>query len=338
MKKKLAKLLINKLLFVSAYNSTYVKTDLSILEKNYHIRTLIISNWKKNLSKISEIYKGVLWADISYIWFADFVALMVIFFSKLLKKKTVVVIAGYELTKIPEFKYGGQLTILSRMKIKYVLKNADQILTISDFSTNEIRKFVDMKKVRMINLGEDFDFQNVKNKKENFVVTVGRAQRNPRNIMKLKGLDTYVKAAKQIPEAEFVIIGEYDNETYNFIKELSSKIIFTGNLSKEQTLKWFGKAKVYCQISYRESFGLALLEAMNCGCIPVVTSNGALPEVVGDTGFYVRYGNVDETVNAIKKALISKKNDQVRERAVKMFPINKREEELNKVIKELLWN
>ena len=79
MKKKLA-----KLLFVSAYNSTYVKTDLSILEKSYNVRTLIISNWKKNLSKISEMYKGVLWADISYIWFADFVALLVILFSKIL--------------------------------------------------------------------------------------------------------------------------------------------------------------------------------------------------------------------------------------------------------------
>lgn len=329
---------LDRLLFVSAYNSTYVKTDLSILEKSFNVRALIISNWKKNLSKIFQIYKGILWADISYIWFADFIALMVIFFSKLLKKKTVVVIAGYELTKIPEFKYGGQLTLISRLKVKYVLKNADQILTISGFSTNEIRELVDMKKVRMINLGENFDFQNIKNKKENLVVTVGKAQRKPRNIMKLKGLDTYAKAAKQIPEAEFVIIGEYDNETYNYLKEESSNIVFTGNLSKEQTLIWFVKAKVYCQISYRESFGLALLESMNCGCIPVVTSNGALPEVVGDTGYYARYGNLDETVKAIKKALISKNIDQVRERAKKMFPIKKREEELNKVIKELLWN
>ena len=331
MEKKLA-----KLLFISACNSTYVKTDLSILEKSFKVRTLIISNWKKNLGKISEIYKGVLWADISYIWFADFVALLVIFFSKLLKKKTVVVIAGYELTKIPEFKYGGQLTLISRMKIKYVLKNADRILTVSDFSKNEIGKFVDLRKVRMIHLGEGLDCEDVKNKKENLVVTVGKAQRNPRNIMKLKGLDTFVKAAKQIPEAEFVIIGEYDNETYNYLREGSSNIIFTGNLSKEQTLKWFRKAKVYCQISYRESFGLALLEAMNYGCIPVVTSNGALPEVVGDTGYYVRYGDVEDTVKAINKALKSKNNEQARERAEEMFPLQKREEELNKIMKEIL--
>ncbi|HHE37795.1 MAG TPA: glycosyltransferase [Candidatus Cloacimonetes bacterium] len=331
MEKKLA-----KLLFISAYNSTYVKTDLSILEKSFKVRTLIISNWKKNLGKISEIYKGVLWADISYIWFADFVALLVIFFSKLLKKKTVVVIAGYELTKIPEFKYGGQLTLISRMKIKYVLKNADRILTVSDFSKNEIGKFVDLRKVRMIHLGEGLDCEDVKNKKENLVVTVGKAQRNPRNIMKLKGLDTFVKAAKQIPEAEFVIIGEYDNETYNYLREGSSNIIFTGNLSKEQTLKWFRKAKVYCHLSYRESFGLALLEAMNCGCIPFVTSNGALPEVVGDTGYYVRYGDVEDTVKAINKALKSKNNEQARERAEEMFPLQKREEELNKIMKEIL--
>ncbi len=327
-----------KILFVSAYNSTYVKTDLSILKKNHHVRTLIISNWKKNLRRIPEIFKGVLWSDISFIWFADFLALLVIFCSGLLKKKTIVVIAGYELTKVPEFNYGGQLTFFSRLKINYVLKNADQILTISDFSTNEIRKFTDISKVKKICLGEDFGFGRYNYKKENIVVTVGKSQKKSRNIMKLKGLDTFAKAAKKFSDAGFVIIGEYDNETYNYLKEIAPHILFTGKLSKKDTLEWLRKAKVYCQISYRESFGLALLEAMNCGCIPVVTRNGALPEVVGDTGFYVHYGNADETVEAIKEALLSENIDRVRERARKMFPLGKREEDLNKVIKEILWN
>jgi glycosyltransferase involved in cell wall biosynthesis len=64
-------------------------------------------------------------------------------------------------------------------------------------------------------------------------------------------------------------------------------------------------AKVYCQLSYTESFCVAVLEAMACGCIPVVTDRDALPEVVGDVGFIVPYGDVEKTREAILSALLS---------------------------------
>jgi glycosyltransferase involved in cell wall biosynthesis len=63
------------------------------------------------------------------------------------------------------------------------------------------------------------------------------------------------------------------------------------------------RAKVCCQLSYRESFGVAVLEAMACGCVPVVTRAGALPEVVGEAGHYVEYDDVDATVREIRSAL-----------------------------------
>jgi len=46
---------------------------------------------------------------------------------------------------------------------------------------------------------------------------------------------------------------------------------------------------------------------MLCECVPVVTKNGALPEVVGDTGFYVAYDDERDVAEGIKKALKSEK-------------------------------
>ena len=94
---------------------------------------------------------------------------------------------------------------------------------------------------------------------------------------------------------------------------------------------------MYCQLSYRESFGVALLEAMALGCIPVVTKNGALPEVVGDVGFYVEYGDVNKTADAISKALKSNNSEDVIDRVNNKFLLQYREEKLLNLLTEKKW-
>jgi glycosyltransferase involved in cell wall biosynthesis len=82
-------------------------------------------------------------------------------------------------------------------------------------------------------------------------------------------------------------------------------------------------------------FVMAPAEGMACGCVPVVTDRGALPEVVGDTGFYVPYGDEKATAEAIKKALNSDKGKKSRDRIKKMVPIERREKDLKEIIKEM---
>jgi glycosyltransferase involved in cell wall biosynthesis len=77
---------------------------------------------------------------------------------------------------------------------------------------------------------------------------------------------------------------------------------------------------------------MALAESMCCECVPVVINNAALPEVVGDTGFYVPYGDPKATAEAIKEALKSGKGRAARERIKNMFPIAKREKRLIEII------
>jgi glycosyltransferase involved in cell wall biosynthesis len=108
---------------------------------------------------------------------------------------------------------------------------------------------------------------------------------------------------------------------------------FTGYLRHEVLLPHYQKAKVYCQLSTHESFGVALAEAMSCSCVPVVTRKYALPEVVGDTGFYVPYNHPKATPEAIRKALESDKGMQARERVNRHFSLKTRE---RKLIREIL--
>jgi glycosyltransferase involved in cell wall biosynthesis len=69
---------------------------------------------------------------------------------------------------------------------------------------------------------------------------------------------------------------------------------------------------------------------MACGCVPVVTDRGALPEVVENTGIVVPYGDVDATIKAIHIAL-SMDGSSARERA-KFFIKEKRLQMLSDIL------
>lgn len=51
---------------------------------------------------------------------------------------------------------------------------------------------------------------------------------------------------------------------------------------------------------WEEPFGNVALEGMACGCIPIVSDGGGLPEAVGDAGLVFKRGDVDAMVNSIQ--------------------------------------
>jgi glycosyltransferase involved in cell wall biosynthesis len=91
---------------------------------------------------------------------------------------------------------------------------------------------------------------------------------------------------------------------------------------------WFGRATVYAQLSARESFGLALAEAMAAGCVPVVTETGFMPNLVGDTGFLVEYGDAEAAVHAIRAALDCEGGVRARERVRRLYSVERRRQAL----------
>ena len=83
---------------------------------------------------------------------------------------------------------------------------------------------------------------------------------------------------------------------------------------------------------------MSVAEAMLCECVPVTTKNFALPEVVGKTGFYASYGKIDETTEAIEKALKSsrKKGQEARKYIIDNYSLKRRENNLIKTINEIV--
>ncbi len=326
---------MKKLLFVSTYTNPSVLRDFKILKKHFDSKYLYFPNIKKTpvdlLKTFFSLIINVYRVDVCFVRFADFRAYLVILFSKLFHRKTAVAIGGYEVAKELQYNYGALLNKGGEKRIKYILENADIIIANSEFSKNEIIRLVPDKNVHKIYHGIDkiAEFPN----KEDLIVTIGNSYEYKHL---LKGIDTFVRAAKKL-SIRAVVIGDYEKSIYEKLRTIYPEIEMTGYLSQKEIQEILKRAKVYCQLSYRESFGVALLEAMSAGCVPVVTNKAALPEVVGDVGFYTEFGDATKTADAIKKALNSDQSNAVINRVNEMFTLKKREERLIKLLKDNSW-
>jgi len=324
-----------KILFVYLHLSSFVKADFEILQRHFEVTT---HQWTRtrDIKNVLRVIWHILRTDLSFIWFADIHATRVVFLSNLFRKKTMVVIGGYEVANVPEINYGLMLYPKSARRVKYVLENADEVLAVSEFNKNEILNYTKLENIELVYNGIDSNKFKPAGKKEDIVITVAHTISD--STIKIKGLETFIKSAKYLQNVKFLLVGRYLDSSIEQLKAIaSSNVEFIGLVQNEELINLYQKAKVYCQISYRESFGMALAEAMLCECAPVVTDRGAMPEVVGDTGFYVPYGDPEQTAQKIEEALRSDKGKAARARIKTLFPLEKREEKLVKILNALLY-
>lgn len=292
----------------------------------------------KDLKTILPLIKYVYTTDLSFIWFAGGHAARTIFFSKLFNKKSLVIVGGYDVANVPEIGYGLMTFPKSAIRVKYVLENANKILTVDDSLKMDAIKNagVNGRNIQTIPTGYDCEKFKPGEKKENLVLTVGNIIDV---VVKRKGFNTFIETARYLPDIEFVLIGKHVDKSIEYLKSIApSNVKFTGFVSDKELVSWYQKAKVYCQLSRYEGLPNALCEAMLCECVPVGTEYCGIPTAIGNTGFYIPYGDAKATAEAIREALKSDKGNEARERIKNMFPIERREKELINIIKEIMNN
>jgi glycosyltransferase involved in cell wall biosynthesis len=98
--------------------------------------------------------------------------------------------------------------------------------------------------------------------------------------------------------------GKGSKQVINLIKslEIGDRVILPGFV-KQELPALYTLADLFVFPSVYEAFGLPPLEAMSCGTPVIVSTAGALPEVVGDAAIHVDPYSVDEISAAILRVL-----------------------------------
>jgi len=81
---------------------------------------------------------------------------------------------------------------------------------------------------------------------------------------------------------------------------LSEKITWIGEVDETQRNELMSKARCFLHpVTWREPFGLTLVEAMACGCPVIAFNNGSIPEIIvhGKTGYVVN--SIEGMIDAV---------------------------------------
>ena len=113
-----------------------------------------------------------------------------------------------------------------------------------------------------------------------------------------------------------------------------------GEVTPQEKLDLFGRAKLYLQPSYFEGFGLATAEAMAAGCCVITCDVGEVRNVVGDCGLYIQPGRPAELADAVQSLLVDqeavdKLNRKATQRMKEFFSFSRKTATLRTALHEL---
>lgn len=198
----------------------------------------------------------------------------------------------------------GSIDYQDALKLTW-LRNANAVIAISQ----EVRKATFSRSIVIGNPFRDKLFRQTNKKKERDFVFLGR-------LVSDKGADMAIKLLKMLnverkngsERLKLTIIGDGPERNYleNMVQEfsLNGLVNFTGYLGGEPLVECLNSHKYLLVPSrWREPFGNIALEGMACGCLPIVSDGGGLPDAVGNAGVVFQRNNMASLYDKVQDLL-----------------------------------
>jgi len=232
--------------------------------------------------------------------------------------RSVVSIHDIIFEQFPQF-FSRFEVLRSKTLFPWSARRADHIITLSQFSKNEIvsRYHVPPEKVSVIYEAPRREFRPMNRGqcqeklvqkyriRSPFILYVGRVQAR-KNLLRL--VDAFARLSSRGIDEQLVVVGGHDwlaERVKHRVAELNltDKVRFTGYVDLSDLPLFYNAAELFVFPSISEGFGIPVLEALACG-VPVVTSYGSsLEEISGGAAVLADPFSIDSIAGAISTVL-----------------------------------
>ncbi|EAZ80697.1 glycosyltransferase family 4 protein [Algoriphagus machipongonensis] len=278
-------------------------------------------------------------------FFGGYHSVLPVWFGKVFRKRCLIQAGGMDCINMAEIGYGNYRKKWLRKATSYSFKNCDLILPVAealvkqdyryDSSISEKQGLLNLipelkTEIKVIPNGFDTDFWKDLNQERPSFSFISVATGTSHSVRaKIKGYDLIEELASRHPDWSFTLIGDpaYPTSMPN-VKVLGKK-------SPNELIQLYNKHQFYLQLSASEGFPNSLGEAMACGCIPVGSAVGAIPEIIGDTGIILPQKSLpqlENLINSIPSSNIDLLRKSASQKIQKMYSYQKRKQALLKAL------
>ncbi len=332
--------------------STFIQKDIDILSKKYKVITPK-HNWTDKkfipLRFLQQFYflcKNISGCSAVFVMFGGYWSFLPSLFGKFFKKQVFIILGGTDCVSFPSLNYGSLRKPLLATFIKWSyqlcskLIPVDNSLVYCNYNYYEYSQFqhqgykyffpkINTPYEVVYNGFDPVSFRRPINRKEqNSFIVVAYISNMVR--VKLKGIDIVLKLAEVYDYCSFTVVGIQKNVS-DQLGTIPENVVLLPFLPQDEFKYNLLSSEFVLQLSISEGFPNALCEAMLCGCIPIGSSVGAIPYIIGDTGFVLKSSNteyIEGEFSYIVKLTEKEKTElaeKARSRIIDNFHISRRE-------------
>jgi glycosyltransferase involved in cell wall biosynthesis len=231
-------------------------------------------------------------------FFGGYHCILPVVFGKAFGKKCTIQAGGTDCINMPEIGYGNFRKKWLRMSTVFSFKNCSLILPVAEALVSQHYNYdprINPKQgllqlipglktpIQVIPNGFDTKFWKelgMERVRHSFISVATSTSTLARALV--KGYDLIAQLAASNPEWSFTLVGDANYQA------TSPNILVLGKERPEALVQLYNTHEFYLQLSSSEGFPNALGEAMACGCIPIGSAVGAIPEILGDTGLLLK--------------------------------------------------
>ncbi|MCP1104995.1 glycosyltransferase family 4 protein [Serratia nevei] len=238
--------------------------------------------------------------------------------------------------------FSRKFRALYSVLIPAMLKNSKRLITVSEFSRNEINEVYHCpkEKIAVVYNAVSGEFHRKPDAKiNNYLLAVSSPNYH-------KNFHGMLEAFARLPKDSGVSLKIIGKSATTFAAQDFSKLIngsddiqFMGRVDDKELIELYQNALAFVFPSFYEGFGIPPLEAQACGCPVIAAKAASMPEVLADSVVYFDPNNISDIAAAmesiitdasLREALIAKG-----ERNVARFSWHRSAEKVDQILREI---